>query len=129
MHEGHFTDEIVKAILTALKKHPGYRPETISVSVGEMLHLVPESVETHFKSLVQNTPLQNTHLELKEIPVEIKCRECQKVIGVEDHHFLVCTLCGSFDVEIISGNEVKIDTIKLEELPDNVSKVTLIDHK
>lgn len=115
MHEGHFTEEIVKAILTEVKKYPDCRPDAIKVSVGQMFHLVPESVETHFRIMAQGTPLEKTRLLLHEVPVEVECQDCKKIVAVEDHHFLVCSLCGSLDVEIVSGKEIKIDSIHLKE--------------
>ena len=53
MHEGNFTQQIVTSIVSELEKHPGYRPQRIKVKVGEMLHLEPESVRTHYALLTK----------------------------------------------------------------------------
>ena len=42
MHEGHFTEQIVEAVMDELKKHPGRPVESITLNVWEKYHLVPE---------------------------------------------------------------------------------------
>ncbi len=114
MHEGHFTEQVVEAILKELEPHKGSRIKKVSVSVGEMMHLVPESVMQHYELLTQGTRLQGVALELKEVPVMIQCRSCGQTGPVEDHHVLMCGHCDSRDVHILSGNKVVIESLQLE---------------
>ena len=115
MHEANFTQEIVNSILDELKKYPSCRAKQIKVKVGEMLHLMPESVKTHYAQMTQGTNLEGVMLILEEMPVEIKCRSCGSVGGVEDHHVLFCSKCDSFNVELIKGKEVVVDSIEMME--------------
>ena len=93
MHEANFTQEIVNSILDELKKYPSCRAKQIKVKVGEMLHLMPESVKTHYTQMTQGTNLEGVTLFLEEEPVQVKCRHCGSVGGVEDHHVLFCAKC------------------------------------
>ena|SRR3989338_3071889 len=113
MHESNFTKQIVHVILQELTKNSDARPQTVKVRVGEMLHLVPESVEMHYELLTKGTPLAGVKLELEEIPVRVRCRPCGHEGSVADHHLLVCGECGSFDVELLNGNEIRIDSIEI----------------
>lgn len=116
MHEGNFTERIVAAILQELKKRPGYQPKRIKVKVGEMLHLEPESVKMHYAFLTKGTPLEKAELDLSEVKVTLYCWQCNHVMEVEDHHLLLCTYCSTTDVEVMSGNEVLIDSIEMESV-------------
>ena len=49
MHEGHFTEKIVEVVLAELYKHPGEKIKTVTVKVGDVYHLVLESVLLHFE--------------------------------------------------------------------------------
>jgi len=114
MHEGNFTKEIVGVILDELKKYPDAKPKAIKVLVGEILHLVPASVQMHYQFLTQGTDLEGVVLELTQTPVVVRCSQCRSEGTVEDHHLLFCSYCHSSDVEIISGNDVRIESIEAE---------------
>ncbi len=121
MHEGNFTQAIVDAILGELKKYPDAKPEAVRVSVGEMLHLVPESVRLHYELMTRGSRLEGIQLELREIPVTVRCRPCGYEGAVEDHHLLVCAYCGAPDVELLSGDKISIDSIEFAENTVSVS--------
>ena len=116
MHEGNFTTQIVEAIMSAIDKFPDQKPTRIKVQVGEMLHLNPESVQTHFEALTRGGALANAKLDLEQTPVKVRCRQCNAEWHPEDHHFLYCDFCAGTDVEILSGNSVTVDSILLETL-------------
>lgn len=113
MHEGKFTEEIVDAVLSELEKTAG-KPLRIRVRVGEMLHLEPESVRLHFEAMTRDTRLDGAELELEEIPVLLACRACAWQGGAEDHHVLFCAACGSTEVNVLAGRDVRVDAIDLE---------------
>ena len=114
MHEGGFTQRIVDAILKELQAYPGRKVKRAAVKVGELFHLEPDSVRTHFRSSTKGTTLEGAELELKETPVSVLCRDCGKRGGVEDHHLLLCGNCGSLHVELIEGQEILLEEIDLE---------------
>ena len=112
MHEGQFTDKIVEAILSQLKEHPGRKIKAVRVAVGEVYHLVLESVLMHFEISVRGTPLEGVKLELKEDPMLVHCQQCHKTGPVEDHHLPLCSFCGSLNVKTVSGNSITVDSIE-----------------
>ena len=114
MHEGNFTQQIVDAILEELKKYPSSKARHVRVKVGEMLHLNSESVQTHFEILTKGTRLEGTKIRLEEAPVQVRCRKCHAIFHPEDHHAPLCEACSSTDVEVLSGQDVTIEAIDLE---------------
>jgi len=114
MHEAKFTEQIVESIISELKKYPNKRPQLVKVRVGEMFHLQRDSVLMHYEILTMGTNLDGVKVELAEQAVEVRCRQCHKVGGVEDHHLLMCSYCDSRDVEIVCGNEIFTELIEVE---------------
>lgn len=112
MHEGHFTEKIVEAILGELKNHPGGKIKAARVVVGEVYHLVFDSVLMHFEISVRGTPLEGVHLDLREEPMQVSCPKCLLTGPVQDHHMPLCSFCGSLDVKPIGGNSITVDTIE-----------------
>jgi hydrogenase nickel incorporation protein HypA/HybF len=115
VHERPFTQKIVEAVLTSLEGHPAERVVSARVRVGEVFHLVPESVEAHFRSLTAGTPLSQARLDLAEDPLTVRCRDCGLSGGVEDHHLLLCRACGSRAVDTVSGHEIRIESVTLKD--------------
>jgi hydrogenase nickel incorporation protein HypA/HybF len=112
MHEGHFTENIVDAVVLELKKYPGRRVESITVKVGETYHLVADSVLMHFELITKETALEGVKLNLLEEPMLVVCSQCAKQGPVEDHHLLLCSYCHSRQVKPVAGNTVTIEQIK-----------------
>lgn len=117
MHEGNFTEQIVQAILKELETRPGQRVGCVRVRVGEMLHLQAEAVRLHFDMLAKGGPLEGADLELAQVPLKVRCRDCEKEGGVEDHHLPLCSSCGSPNVAILEGKDVFIQSVDLVETP------------
>lgn len=113
MHEGNFTQEIVSAILKELDNHKGAKPRRVTVSVGEMLHLEPESVRLYFEMLTKGTILDGVELALHEVHAEVKCSVCKKTGQLEDHHLLMCPHCQATSVQLIKGQDVVIEAIEI----------------
>ena len=114
MHEGHFTEQIVEAVIGELKKHPGRKVESVTVKVGEVYHLVPDSVLMHYDLITKATPLEGIKLNLLEESIQVLCGQCAKQGLVEDHHLLLCSFCHSRQVKPVSGDKVTIEQIKFK---------------
>ena len=115
MHEGHFTERIVEAIVKEISKQPGRAVESVTVKVGEAYHVEPDSVLLHFDLISKETQLEGVKLNLVEVPMQIFCKECGKQGPVEDHHLLLCSFCQSRRVKAVSGDTVTIEKIVFKE--------------
>lgn len=114
MHEANFTQQIVQSIISELNKYPDYKPKRVKVKVGEMLHLDNENVRFHYDLLTQGTKLEGVNLDLEEIKTIISCKNCHYTGVIDNHHLLLCPSCGSSDVKMLSGDEIAIESIDLE---------------
>ena len=111
MHEGHFTEQIVDAVISEVKKYPDRVVESITVKVGEVYHLVIDSVLMHYELITKGTPLEGVRLNLLEESMQVICSPCGQRGPVEDHHMLLCSYCHSPQVKPIAGDKVIIEQI------------------
>ena len=114
MHEGHFTENIVGAVLDELKKHPGRSVESVTVKVGEVYHLMPDSVLMHYDWLTRGTSLEGVKLNLLSESMQVVCSQCGKQGNVEDHHLPLCSFCYSTQVKPVAGDKVTIEQISFK---------------
>ena len=111
MHELGITQNII-AIVTENAK--GKKVQRVLLEIGKLSAIMPESIKFCFDICAQDTILEGAILEILEIPGMAKCRQCGTTFGI-DKPFGICE-CGSIKLDIITGEELKIKEIEVEEL-------------
>ncbi|MEH2113144.1 hydrogenase maturation nickel metallochaperone HypA [Nostoc sp.] len=111
MHELGITQNIV-AIVTENAR--GAKVQRVLLEIGKLSAIMPDAIQFCFDICTQDTVLEGAKLEILEIPGLAKCRQCGAEISV-DKPFGICN-CGSVQLDLISGEELKIKEIEIEEL-------------
>ncbi|MBE9005691.1 hydrogenase maturation nickel metallochaperone HypA [Fortiea sp. LEGE XX443] len=111
MHELGITQNIV-AIVTEHAK--GMKVQKVVLEIGQLSAIMPESIKFCFDICTQGTVLENSILEIIEIPGLARCRQCGDEFAV-DKPFGICN-CGSVQLDLITGEELKIKEIEIEEV-------------
>jgi hydrogenase nickel incorporation protein HypA/HybF len=109
MHELAITQSIVEAIVAKLGDTPvlGVRLE-----IGRLAGVVPDSIRFCFDLVTEGTPMAGAWLEISEPPGRAACRDCTEVSDV-DSLIVLCPKCGSADVEVLSGRELRIESVEV----------------
>ncbi|MEH1925808.1 hydrogenase maturation nickel metallochaperone HypA [Nostoc sp.] len=111
MHEFGITQNIV-AIVTENAK--GAKVQRVLLEIGKLSAIMPDAIRFCFDICTQGTILAGAKLEIVEIPGLAKCRQCGTEISV-DKPYGICN-CGSVQLDLITGEELKIKEIEIEEL-------------
>ena len=109
MHELGITQYIV-AIVT--EQAQGAKVQLVVLEIGKLSGVLPQAIEFCFDICTQNTVLVGAKLEIREITGLARCRQCGAEIAI-DKPFGVCG-CGSVQLDLIAGQELKIKQIELE---------------
>ena len=110
MRELALAQEILLAVLDAAGDQPVRR---VDVRVGALQLLAPESLQLAFQSASEGTLAQNAALRIQEVPARLRCKQCRVVTIARQPPFR-CERCSSAGVEIVSGEEVQVDAVELE---------------
>lgn len=113
MHEMALAEGILDIVLSYADKNEAKKVTEISVLVGEMTGVVPESLDFCFESLSKGTKAEGAKLVLKHIPLVAKCLECGNETKVERYNF-TCPKCKSLRMEIVSGRELRVESLEAE---------------
>ena len=113
MHELQIAQNIVKITEDEVRKSGLTQSiSAINLKIGKMHTAIQESLRFSFDVLKRDrAQLQQAELIISEMPVKIRCRVCAKTQLITDPIF-VCSGCSSTDIEIISGDELFIDSIE-----------------
>ncbi|MBN2460605.1 MAG: hydrogenase maturation nickel metallochaperone HypA, partial [Candidatus Cloacimonetes bacterium] len=84
----------------------------IKVKIGKFHQIVPEVMQTYFKLMKKEYPgFNEAELILEEIDLKLRCKKCQHSYLLQEPLF-ICDQCGSWETELISGDELYIETIE-----------------
>lgn len=111
MHELGITQNIVAI---ALEHCGGQRVKRVTLEIGKLAAILPDSVQFCFDICCRGTLLEGAQLEIIEIPGLARCRQCGAEIPL-DLPFGICD-CGSTDLELLQGEELKIKELETESV-------------
>ena len=111
MHELGITQNIV-AIVTEYAH--GKKVNRVLLEIGKLSAIMPEAVQFCFDVVSQGTVLAGAKLEILETPGLGRCCECGAEIDLEKHASR-CD-CGSLQIDLVTGEELKIKEIEVEEI-------------
>jgi hydrogenase nickel incorporation protein HypA/HybF len=114
VHELPVTQSIVESVIEEMNSLRLERVGAVHLKLGRMTTFVPDCIKFYYEALIANTPLEGSRLIIEEIDVTGRCNSCCRQLAF-DEPFFICPECGSVDIEIISGQELLIDTL---EVPD-----------
>jgi len=115
VHELTFADGLVRAARSAARRSAPGRPVTaLEVEVGEVSTVVPELLAGAFAIAAEGTELAGAALRFRRTALAFECRRCARRFGAGP---IACPACGSADVAIVAGREVKLLAIEVEEEP------------
>ena len=115
MHEVGIAQAIIESVVARLREGGVRgRVRAVHLRVGRMSTVVPDNLRFSFGVLAKDSELRDAALEIEEVPVRALCRACGGRFEVDEPCFL-CGQCGSPDLEILSGTELVIDALDVEE--------------
>ncbi|UCF06949.1 MAG: hydrogenase maturation nickel metallochaperone HypA [bacterium] len=88
--------------------------DVIHLRIGEMSGVNSDALQFAFEVLSKDTVAEKGRLEIDHVPLMIRCRACGSESHVEGFVFL-CPSCQSAEIEIVSGRELEIDYILVDD--------------
>lgn len=111
MHELGITQNIVAIVAEHAK---GAKVQRVSLEIGKLSAIMPEAIGFCFDICCKGTVVEGATLEIIEIPGLARCRQCGAEVPLEQP-FGICN-CGSVELDVISGEELKIKEMEIEEI-------------
>lgn len=107
---------LVGIIEQEMASHGVTRLIRVKVKYGRISAIVPEALQTAFEVMTMETPMRGATLEIEEVPLVARCRECKKEFSPEgDLMIMTCPYCNAeFGHEITQGKELYIDELEAE---------------
>jgi hydrogenase nickel incorporation protein HypA/HybF len=114
MHELGIAQSVLEAVSAEAARHPGARPVKIAMRIGELAAVDPDALRFAFEALTMDTGWQGLQLEIENCPRRHRCLDCGSEFAIKDFDFR-CPHCASLRNECISGDELQLAYLELEE--------------
>lgn len=120
MHELSIASGILEIVGDYVPADQRSAVKAVHVRVGALSGVVAESLEFSFAAITAGTPLQHAALVIHRVPVRIRCNGCQHEFETDVPLFL-CPKCDSGETVMLTGNELQVVEIELEDQPAEAS--------
>jgi hydrogenase nickel incorporation protein HypA/HybF len=106
---------VASAVLNTATKHAANRPvSVVSLRVGRLRQVVPDSLRFYFEIVARDTVCEHARLELTQIEARLRCSACGREWEPIFPAFR-CPDCASAGVTVLAGEEFEVDYIEVEE--------------
>jgi hydrogenase nickel incorporation protein HypA/HybF len=113
MHELSVAQNILDIVQQSVPKNELADVRIVHVKLGTFSGVVADSLDFCFSAISAETPLAKAHLEFEHIPFAVRCNQCRRTFE-NDIGFMVCPECGGAETVILSGRELQVTEIELE---------------
>ncbi|WP_406230620.1 hydrogenase maturation nickel metallochaperone HypA [Nocardia sp. NBC_01009] len=110
MHEMAITQSVIAAVCGHAA---GRKVHSVTVAVGTLCAVVPDAMQFCFELAAEGTVAEGARLEIEQVPGRASCRSCGADFTLTD--LMVLCHCGSADVDVISGRELRIRSMEVSE--------------
>ena len=110
MHEMSITQSVVE-ICEA--NSGGSRVTAVTLEIGDLAGVVPESIEFCFDACIRGTLLEGAALTIEQVPARGRCHGCGAEFPLHAL-FDPCPDCGGFGVELLAGAELRVKELEVE---------------
>ena len=112
MHEFSLAIDLVEQLTEVMIRENATKIVEINIVMGAMSGVERVPFEFAFPQAAQDTPLEGAVLHIEEVPLVLKCSDCNKETET-DELLMICPLCNSVSVEITQGKEFLIKSMEV----------------
>ena len=115
MHELGIASSILDTVEAEAKKRPGAQFKEIGLRIGEVAGVDVDALTFGWEAITKDTKWEQVKLTIEQLPRRNRCDACSHEFPVVDFTQLNCPKCGAFPTFNLSGDELDIAYMEIEE--------------
>jgi hydrogenase nickel incorporation protein HypA/HybF len=127
MHEFSLMTGVLDAVNASALEYGAARVLVIRLVIGDMAEVVDEALEFAFEALSVDTPSAGAELAITKVKPRSLCPACGHEFEHDRYH-RACPQCDSLATQLVSGRELYIDSIEIEDGPPMAQRMTQKNH-
>lgn len=122
MHDIAAAQQIAEQVLASAQEQGATRVERISLALGAMTMLDPESLQFWLEQILRGTIAEGAQVDIERRPLTVRCGACgfEGTIDVPEdpiYHLMpfvpVCPSCGANELRVLGGNECIVESLRV----------------
>jgi len=113
MHEMSLCEGVLQVLQTESARQGFRRVKQVWLEIGELSSVEPEAMRFSFDVVTRNTLADSARLNIIRVPGAAWCMQCAKTVTVKQR-FDECPECGSYQLQVTGGEEMKIKELEVE---------------
>lgn len=114
MHELSIAQSILDIVHQSVPKEELQNVRTVRIKVGALSGVVADSLDFCFGAISSETPLSQARLSIEHVPFRVRCQTCEREF-VNEIGYVVCPECGGVETTVLSGRELQVTEIELDD--------------
>jgi hydrogenase nickel incorporation protein HypA/HybF len=114
MHELPITENLLAITLRHATTAQATRVLRVHCAIGQLSSIVDDSVQFYWNLIAKDTIAAGATLTFKRVPATFRCLACQAAFNLHQQQDFTCPHCGSLDVMITGGDDLRLDSIEVE---------------
>lgn len=110
MHEFSLTQNLLEL---ALNHADSKRIVRVNLLIGPFSDEREESIQFYWKDLAKDSLGEGAELHFERVKAEMKCLDCSGTFYLEEEASM-CTYCDSERLQLLSGDDVRLESIEVE---------------
>jgi len=113
MHEMSICEGILQVMEEQANTQQFNRVKSVWLEIGPLAGVELEALRFGFEVVTRNSLADGARLEIIEMPGTAWCLECSKSVPIRQR-FDACPDCGSFQLQITGGDELRIKELEVD---------------
>jgi hydrogenase nickel incorporation protein HypA/HybF len=113
MHEMSLAEGVLQVMEDAARSEGFARVTTVWLEIGALASVEPEALAFCFDVVTRGSLAEGARLEFVRTPGSAWCMPCGRAISLDREHG-ACPSCGSHQVQVTGGTEMRIRELAVE---------------
>ncbi|MEO8331249.1 MAG: hydrogenase maturation nickel metallochaperone HypA [Gallionella sp.] len=113
MHEMSIAESVLQIIEDKVRADGYARVKTVWLEIGQLAGVEKESLRFCFDVVTRDSVARDARLEIIETAGQGWCMECACSVAVTSR-YEPCPNCGSFQIEVTGGEEMRVKELEVE---------------
>jgi hydrogenase nickel incorporation protein HypA/HybF len=120
VHELAVAQALVEQVDAVIEQNQANCASLIRVRIGPLAGVVPELLASAFPLAAAGSRMEHALLEFSHAPIKVHCQTCGADTEAAMNR-LICSDCGDWHTQILSGDELLLESVELETTPATIS--------
>lgn len=115
MHELSIAMSLLDVATEEAERRGGVRVVAVHVKLGPLSGVVKESLLSAYDLARESSRLANSALVIEDVPVVVFCPRCsaeRPIVSIQEFR---CAVCGTPTAEVITGRELQLAALEIDE--------------